>query len=318
MEEVVNDHTDGPHIGREIMPKTAAANVATGESQLANGPPPMTDVQLSSTESFVDPSTLHDLSGRVVLVTGAASGIGRSVAFMAASHGAFVVAADLDAEGAERTSADLNSAGHDSAFRKCDVTLRGDFEAAVAEALRHGDRLDGLCNVAGIAPPGRDSYNFDPEEFDRILAANTRSVGLGMQMGGRVMKEQRRGSIVNVTSATVDLTTPGRGMYAASKAAASQLTRTASREFGRDNIRVNAVAPGWIETPLTASSYRLPDGQIDEAARARYLDSKASRAALNRLGQTMEIASAVIFLLSDASSFITGQTIRVNGGDTMV
>ena len=240
-----------------------------------------------------------DLSGRVAIVTGAGSGIGKASAERLAEKGATVVGVDLK-----------------NADRSVDVSDRAAVHALVDDVVGQHGRLDVLCNVAGIM---HDSSVLETEEsdLDRVLATNFKGVLWGCQAAGKVMVEQGSGSIVNVASTAIDLGAPNLICYSAAKVAVAQLTKTLATEIGPRGVRVNAVAPGYIATGMTAGRFVQPDGSVDEEGRDRLHKMMASMAPLRRIGQPDDIAWSIVYLASDASSFVTGQILRPNGGASM-
>jgi len=246
-----------------------------------------------------------DLSGRVALITGAASGIGRASAQRLAEAGATVVCADLDAEGAAATA---DGIGGESAA--VDVTDKAAVDALVAGVVERHGRLDVMGNIAGIM---HRSTVLETEEadFDRVFAVNFKGVLYGCQAAGRVMVEQGSGSIVNMASAAVDQPAPGLLCYGAAKAALVQLTKVMATEVGPQGVRVNAIAPGFIDTNMTLGS--IPDEETKKA-----LADRMSRGTpLQTVGEADDIAYAVVYLASDAARFVTGQILRPNGGVAM-
>ena len=257
-----------------------------------------------------------DLSGRVALVTGAASGIGRTSAEVLAGAGATVVCADVNVDGAMETAQGILGAGGKAESAELDVAVRGAAAALVGHiAGRHGG-LHVMCNIAGVMIDSR-IIDVDPDEFDRILNVNLKGVLYGCQAAGKVMVEQGGGSIVNMASAAVLTPTPGVGPYAITKAGVAQLTQSMAAEVGKDGVRVNAVAPGFVPTNMTARYYRRPDGTIDEEAQAAVIGPMARYSPLRRVGTTADIGYCVLYLASDASSFLTGQLLSPNGGVSM-
>ena len=237
--------------------------------------------------------------GTVVLVTGGARGIGAELARHLAAQGAAVVTADVvEATGG---TGDL-----DITHLRADVSDEASWRELVAATLdRHG-RIDALVNNAAIyAGLGakRPFTDIPVDEWDRVMAVNTRGVWLGMRAVHPVMKAQGRGRVVNIASSTVHLGVPYFAHYTASKGAVIALTRSVAREVGADGITVNAVAPGLVETEATQS---LND--------ADYLAASAGRRAVPRAMEPGDLAPVVSFLCSEGSGFLTGQTLVVDGG----
>jgi 3-oxoacyl-[acyl-carrier protein] reductase len=174
-------------------------------------------------------------------------------------------------------------------------------------------RLDVMCNIAGMMIDS-SILDLSADELDRILATNLKGVLFGCQAAGRVMVDQGSGSIVNMASTAVLAPAPGVGPYAITKAGVVQLTRTMAVEVGRHGVRVNAVAPGFVPTNMTARYYTRPDGSIDEDAKSAVIAPMAKFAPLRRVGEPSDIAYCVLFLAADASSFVTGQLLSPNGG----
>jgi 3-oxoacyl-[acyl-carrier protein] reductase len=257
-----------------------------------------------------------DLSGRVALVTGAGGGIGRSTAEVLAAAGATVHCADVREGAAQETAAAITAAGGSAFGLRVDVSVADEVHRMVEGVVEAGGRLDVLCNIAGTMVDG-DIVDLSEEDFDRIMAVNLKGVLFGCQAAGRVMVAQRSGSIVNMASSAALTAAPGIGAYAITKAAVVQLTRTMATEVGRRNVRVNSVAPGVVPTDMLSRYYRTPDGEIDEVRREQVLAPMAKFAPLRRVGETADIAYCVLYLASDASSWVTGQCLSPNGGVVM-
>jgi 3-oxoacyl-[acyl-carrier protein] reductase len=257
-----------------------------------------------------------DLTGRVALVTGAGSGIGRTTAEVMAGAGAAVVCGDINVDGAEETARGIVGAGGQAESAQLDVSDRHAlFELVDGIVGTHG-HLDVMCNIAGIMIDS-SIIDLDPDEFDRILSVNLKGVLYGCQAAGKVMVEQRSGSIINMASAAVLAPSPGIGPYAICKAGVAQLTQSMAIEVGRRGVRVNTIAPGFIPTNMTARYYTDPDGSINEGTKAAMLTPMAKMAPLRRVGLTSDIGYCVLYLASDASSFVTGQLLSPNGGVAM-
>jgi 3-oxoacyl-[acyl-carrier protein] reductase len=257
-----------------------------------------------------------DLTGRVALVTGAGGDIGRTTAEVLAGAGAIVVCADIHGEAAAVTARGILGEGGRAESAEIDVSARGAAETLVGHITSRHGALHVLCNVAGIMIDST-IIDVDPDEFDRILAVNLKGVLYGCQAAGKVMVAQGGGSIINMASAAVLTPAKGIGPYAITKAGVAQLTKSMAVEVGKHGVRVNSVAPGFVPTNMTARYYRRPDGTVDEETKAAVLAPMAHGAPLRRVGETADIAYCVLYLASDASSFVTGQLLSPNGGVSM-
>ncbi|MEW2635914.1 SDR family NAD(P)-dependent oxidoreductase [Streptomyces sp. NPDC048389] len=246
----------------------------------------------------------YDLSGRTAFVTGAAGGIGRACAALLAEAGAVVHCADVNASGLHGTRALIETAGGKAVIHTLDVTDR----AALAAAVLTADRLDVMAAVAGTMHTSRVLETRD-EDLDRIMTVNFKGVLYACQEAARAMIEAGGGSIVTMASGAVDAANAGLLCYSASKAAVVQLTRTLATELGPHGIRVNAVAPGWVRTPMTDRH----DAGLQQRAEAAVVRASP----LRRVGEPGDIAHTVLHLASDASAFTTGQIFRPNGGVVM-
>ncbi|MFJ9540184.1 SDR family NAD(P)-dependent oxidoreductase [Streptomyces sp. NPDC101225] len=251
------------------------------------------------------PVKAYDLTGRTAFVTGAAGGIGRATAVLLAEAGATVHCADRDAEGLHETATLVKDGGGTARTHRLDVTDR----AQLGQAVESCERLDVMAAIAGIMHTGPVLETRD-EDLDRVLSVNFKGVLYACQEAVRRMLGARTGgSIVTMASGAVDTGRPGLLCYGVAKAAVVQLTKTLANEVGRHGIRVNAVAPGWIRTPMTDRHGVEAQAQT-EAAMARM-------APLGRVGEPADVAHTVLYLASDASSFTTGQILRPNGGVAM-
>jgi 3-oxoacyl-[acyl-carrier protein] reductase len=251
------------------------------------------------------PSRAYDLTGRTAFVTGAAGGIGRSSAVLLAEAGATVHCADRDAEGLHETATLIKDGGGTVHTHRLDVTDRAQLKQAVAAC----ERLDVMAAIAGIMHSSPVLETRD-EDLDRVLGVNFKGVLYACQEAARLMLDrQTPGSIITMASGAVDTGRPGLLCYGAAKAAVVQLTRTLANEVGRHGIRVNAVAPGWIRTPMT--------DRHEAGAQAKTEALMARMSPLGRVGEPEDVAHTVLFLASDASSFMTGQILRPNGGVAM-
>jgi 3-oxoacyl-[acyl-carrier protein] reductase len=267
----------------------------------------------------MDPSIISafDLSDRVAVVTGAGGGIGREAAIVFAGAGARVVIADVAADGLFETVRLVEANGGRAIAVITDVSKRDQVDALVQTAQREFGSVDVMANVAGII---RNNLVVDtPEdELDAVIAVNLKGVYFGCAAAARVMVGQRRGSIVNVASAGMDMAVPGLSSYALCKSAVAMLTRTLATEVGPHGVRVNSIAPGFTDTPMTQRWWKNPDGVIDEHARDELWKLRGEQSPLNRIGTARDQALGMLYLASDASAFMTGQVLRVNGGVPMV
>jgi 3-oxoacyl-[acyl-carrier protein] reductase len=255
---------------------------------------------------------MTDLPGRVAVVTGAGSGIGRASAVALAAAGATVVGADIDGAAAEATAEGI---GDRARGVRVDVSRAEEVDELIEGTARDLGRLDILVNNAGIMHEQLVADTTE-EELDRVLATNLKGVFFGCRAAARVMAG-RGGSMVNLASAAVDLPAPRHACYGMSKAAVVQLTRTLAMELGDDGVRVNAVAPGFIITGITARHFTNPDGTVDEERKAAVAKTFSRVAPLRRVGEPEDVADVVLFLASDASRYMTGQILRPNGGMAM-
>lgn len=251
------------------------------------------------------PVTAYDLTGRTAFVTGAASGIGRASAVLLAEAGATVHCADRDAPGLHDTATLIKDKGGTAHVHHLDVTDR----AQVRQAVESCDDLHVMAAVAGIMHSSTVLETQD-EDLDRVLNVNFKGVLYACQEAARLMLDRgTRGSIVTMASGAIDTGGAGLLCYSVTKAAVVQLTKTLATELGRHGIRVNAVAPGWIRTPMT--------NHHEGEAQARTEAMMTRLSPLGRVGEPEDIAHAVLHLASDASSFTTGQILRPNGGVAM-
>lgn len=251
------------------------------------------------TTSF-DYTSLFRLDGRQVLVIGSGSGIGRETALALAAHGAEVICADRDLTTA-RATADL--IGGTATARQLDVLDTAAVSAAAAEL----DRLSVLVFTAATNVRKRLA-DYTVEDFDRVVGLNLRASFDLIRTFGPAMAARGGGSIIGFASIRAVTVEPGQGVYAATKAGLVQLLRTAAAELGPQGVRVNAIAPGVVETPLTAQIKANPE----------WYDAYARKSALGRWSRPEELAGAAVYLASQASSFVTGSVLTVDGGWTAI
>jgi NAD(P)-dependent dehydrogenase (short-subunit alcohol dehydrogenase family) len=252
----------------------------------------------------MDYEKLFRLDGRVAVVIGAGSGIGQAVAKGLAAHGAFVVCGDVNLEAAQGTAKEI---GNLAEARAVDVvnsdSVKTLFQAVADE---HGS-----VDVA-VATPAinvrKQILDYADDEFDRVIAVNLKGTFSVLREAGRVMAGQGRGSIIVFSSIRSQVVEPGQGIYAATKSGTVQMVKALASELGQKGVRVNAIAPGVVDTPLTRPIKDRPD----------WYNAYAEKNALNRWASADEMAGAAIFLASEASSYVTGTVIFVDGGWTAV
>jgi 3-oxoacyl-[acyl-carrier protein] reductase len=259
---------------------------------------------------------LFDLSGRVAVLTGVASGIGKAAALMLSSAGATIVGGDIDESGAQATADEIKRAGGEAVVQRVDVTQRADVDALVDRAHADHGRVDIMGNIAGI-PHNKLVADCSDEEFERILAINLKSVFYGCQAAIRHMVPQGSGNIVNISSGAIDTPAPTLACYGMTKAAVAMLTKTLATEVGRNGIRVNAIAPGMILTNFSRHNFVDADGNVVPEKLEQYHKRAGAMAPLGRAGEAEDVARTFLYLVSDAAAFVTGQIERPNGGVAM-
>lgn len=248
----------------------------------------------------------YGFEGKVALVTGASGGIGRATAMAFAASGAKVVVSDVNEAGGEETVGLIASAGGTALFQRCNVADAGEVKSLVALTVDKFGRLDFAHNNAGINNMGADEYQDDI--WDRSIAINLSGVMYCMREEAEVMLAQGKGAIVNTSSINGLVGNPAQPGYTATKHGVIGLTRHGALRWAKSGIRVNAVCPGVIETPMTAPLAANPDMR-------KVLDAMTP---MGRMGQAEEIAAAVLWLCSDQASFVTGHPLVVDGGSTAV
>lgn len=247
-----------------------------------------------------------DFTGKVALVTGAASGMGRATALAFAAAGARVVAADVAVESGEETVKLIGQAGGEASFVRTDVSQAADVEAAVAAAVSSYGGLDCAANVAAIEIETTLLADCEESTFDRLVAVNLKSMFLCLKYELRAMLQRGGGAIVNIASTNSFRPLPKQAVYTATKHGVIGLTKTAAIEYAGSGIRVNAVAPGAIDTPMLRGAIAARGS--DEAEVVRRLSLTG------RFGDPSEIANAVLWLCSDEASYTVGHTLAVDGG----
>ncbi len=255
----------------------------------------------------VDYAQLFRLDNRVAVVVGAGSGIGEASAAGLAAQGAHVVCADLNLEGAQRVAAAIARAGGSAEALQVDISDLASVNGLTDRVVSTRSTLDVLVATPAVNVR-KPILNYTDEEFDRVISLNLKGSFRLMRAAGAVMAKQRRGSIIVMSSIRSQVVEPGQGIYAATKAGLVQMARALAAELGPQGVRVNAVAPGVVDTPLTGPIKNDP----------AWYQAYAAKSALGRWARADEIAGPVVFLASDASSYVTGAVLFVDGGWTAV
>jgi NAD(P)-dependent dehydrogenase (short-subunit alcohol dehydrogenase family) len=245
------------------------------------------------------------VDGKVALVTGAGSGIGRATALVFAREGAKVVVADVVVDGGEETVRQIKAAGGEAIFVKADMAKAAEVEAMVQKAVTTYGRLDCAHNNAGIEGATGRTADYREEDWDRVIRVNLTGVWFCMKYEISQMLKQGGGAIVNTASDAGLLGVPQMPAYVASKHGVVGLTKTAALEYAKSGIRVNAVCPGVIKTPMVE---RITGQRAGRAERMAAVEP------VGRMGKPEEIAEAVVWLCSEAASFVTGLPMSVDGG----
>jgi NAD(P)-dependent dehydrogenase (short-subunit alcohol dehydrogenase family) len=249
------------------------------------------------------------LKGKAAIITGAASGIGKATAMLFARENARLVLADIDAASLKEAADRIARTGAETIIKKADVAKEAEVKALVARALNAYSKVDIVCNIAGVAGDLVTLDQQDRNVWKRVYDVNVMGAVYTTKHVCRHMQQRKSGAIVNIASIAGIRSGAGGNAYSASKAALINFTQTAACDLGGYNIRVNAVCPGLIETGMTQAVF--------EHARKIGKESKlGSRCELRRYGKPAELASAILFLASDESSYVTGQALAVDGGNT--
>ena len=251
-----------------------------------------------------------DFAGKVAIVTGAAGGIGRAVSLALAGAGAKVLVVDLSRDGGLETERQILAAGGDAKFVAADVSKSEDVAHYVAEAKRAWGRIDIFMNNAGWEGVIKPLVDYPDELFDKVMAINVRGVFLGLKHVLPVMIAQKSGAVVNTASIGAFIGTRNLGPYTASKHAVMGLTKTAAMEVARKGIRVNAVCPGPVDTPMI----REIEAKQAPGATQSLRDQRTASIPDGRYAQPEEVANLMVYLASDLAGHVTGQGMQINGG----
>lgn len=242
------------------------------------------------------------LQGKVALVTGAGSGIGRAVAIKYAAEGAKVVVSDINQKGGDETVTAIKEAGGDAIFVLANTSLPADNEALVAATVKHYGALHIACNNAGVSAPPADIGEYEIANWDKVIGVNLSGVFYGMRYQLPAILAAGGGAIVNMASILGQVATRQNSAYVAAKHGVVGLTKAAALEYATRGIRVNSVGPGYIDTPLLQT--------MSEEARAPLI----AQHPIGRLGESDEVAELVVWLSSDKASFVTASYYAVDGG----
>jgi 3-oxoacyl-[acyl-carrier protein] reductase len=244
------------------------------------------------------------LTGRIAVVTGGAQGIGEAISLTLAREGALIAIIDVNLEKAQETSANIKKLGVDSEAYKADVSNTAEVEATVDKIVDKFKRIDILVNNAGVT---RDNLliRMTEQEWDLVIAINLKGTFNFTKAVGKIMMKQRRGSIINISSVIGLMGNAAQTNYAATKAGVIGITKSVAKELGTRNVRSNAICPGYIQTAMT--------DKLSEEVKKKMIEFIPAKA----MGTPQDVANAALFLASDLSSYITGETIRVDGGMAM-
>jgi 3-oxoacyl-[acyl-carrier protein] reductase len=245
-----------------------------------------------------------DLSGKVAVVTGAGQGIGREISLLFAKHGANVVVGDLNLESAEKVVREIEEMGTRGFAHQVDVSQKESAQGLVQTAIDVFGDIDILVNNAGITRDGM-LHKMEEEQFDQVIAVHMKGTFLCMQAASIHMRQKQKGKIVNISSIAGKVGNMGQVNYAGAKAGIVGMTKAAAKELAKFQVNVNAVQPGFIDTDMTRA--------VPEKVR----QIKIAEIPMQRVGEPLDIAKAVIFLSSDYSDYMTGNVLEVTGGRFM-
>lgn len=251
---------------------------------------------------------MSNFEGKIALVTGGGSGLGEAISKDLAKHGAKVVVADVSLDGATRVAEEIKAAGGDATPFRADTSVADDSKKSVDFAVETYGALHYAVNNAGIAGASAPVGEIDIEDWDKVIAINLNGVLYGMryQIPAIIDAGAGEGAIVNMASIHGAVAAPGNAAYTAAKHGVVGMTKNAAAEYGAQGLRINAIGPGYIETPLLADAPK------------EVLEGLEGKHPLGRLGQADEVANVITFLLSDKASFMTGSYVLVDGGYTAV
>lgn len=251
------------------------------------------------------------LEGKVALVTGGGQGIGAGIVRRMAQEGAKVAILDLATEPGEKLADELTDSGGSARYWQVDVTDQKSFEKAANDVAEHWGAIDILVNNAGVVAPPGPFLNSDPADWDRMIAVDFKGVLHGIRACAPHMQRAKSGAIVNIGSDSARFGEPGIAIYTGCKGAVHSVSKSIAKELAPLGIRVNVISPGIIETPIIDVARSTPEGAAMIAATLQTIP-------FQRMGTPKEIGDAAVFLASDMSTYMTGQTISLNGGMLMI
>ena len=247
------------------------------------------------------------LEGKVAIVSGGASGIGEATSRLFTREGARVVIADVNDELGAALESDIKNGGEEAAYLRLDVTDEAQWQSVVAETIYRYGRLDIVVNSAGISVPGRPSTEDQTvEDWDAVMAVNAKGVFLGTKHAIPEMRKVGGGSVINISSVYGNVGSRGGTAYHASKGAVRTFSKAAAIQYADEQIRVNSVHPGFVDTPMTETMHAQPAVH----------DERLSKTPLGRMGVPSDIAYGILYLASEESSFVTGSELIIDGGMT--
>lgn len=261
-----------------------------------------------NTSTAIQPATnAGQLTGKVIIVTGAASGIGRATSLRLAEAGATVVLSDITADAGEAAAGEIAGRGLKSAFIRADLSREEDIAALVDGTVRRFGKLDGAFNNAGISQVNKSLLDLTTEDWETAMRVDLTSVFWCLKYELSAMKKTGGGAVVNTASSLGQVAIRNAAEYIAAKHGVIGITRAAAAEYADHGVRVNAVLPGIIETPMVVAIAQNPDFRA-------FLDKLKDRHPIGRFGKPHEIGDAVVWLLSDTATFMNGATIAADGG----
>lgn len=246
---------------------------------------------------------MKSLEGKVAIVTGASSGIGEAIAISFAAGGAKVVVSDINEEGGTKVVDTIKSNGGEAVFIKADTSKPEDNEQLVAQTVKQFGKLDIAVNNAGIGGPAATAADYSIEDWDKVIAINLSGVFYGLRYQIPALQANGGGSIINMASVLGQVGTPLSPAYVAAKHGVVGLTKSAALGYADQKIRINAVGPGYIKTPL-----------LEKSLSQEQMDALVQQHPIGRLGESQEIAELVLWLASDKASFVTGTYYAADGG----